>query len=58
MGIAYGLAALFTWVAFGPGPRHFSKGIDGLFFTGSGDTMGRVAFGFGPMFGWGIRPRW
>ena len=53
-GIVCGLATLFTWVAFGPGPRHFSMGIDGLFFAGShsGDTMGRVAFGFFAILGW------
>lgn len=51
-GIAAGLASLFTWVAFGPGPRHFSMGIDGLFFPGSNATPGRIAFGAGAMLGW------
>ena len=51
-GIALGLAALFTWVAFGPGPRHFSVGIEGVFFPSSGETPGRIAFGFGAVLGW------
>ncbi len=54
VGIAGGLAALFTWVAFGPGPRHFIVGIDGLFFRTSGETIGRVMFGFGAVLGWFI----
>lgn len=54
--IAFGLAALFSWVAFGPGPRHFSIGVGGLFFAGpgSGDIAGRVAFGFGAALAWFI----
>ncbi len=52
MGIACGLAVLFTWVAFGPGPRHFSMSVDGLFFAGSHETGGRVAFGFCAVLGW------
>ncbi len=54
VGIVVGLAVLPTWIAFGPGPRHFSIGIGGPFFagTGLGDTIGRVAFGFGAVLGW------
>jgi hypothetical protein len=51
-GIALGLAAVFTWVAFGPGPRHFSVSVGGLFFPTSGDTLGRIASGFGAVLGW------
>lgn len=53
-GIACGLAMMFTWVAFGPGPRHFSIGLDGLWLRGfgSGETLGRVAFGFGAILTW------
>ena len=54
--IACGLAVLFTWAAFGPGPRHFSVGIGigGLFLAGpaSSDMPGRVMFGFGAALGW------
>ena len=46
--IVCGMAVMFSWVAFGPGPRHFSIGFDGLWASanGAGDTAGRVAFGF------------
>ncbi|HUJ46860.1 MAG TPA: hypothetical protein VLV55_06980 [Rhizomicrobium sp.] len=56
IGIVLGLAALFTWVAFGPGPRHFSMNIEGLIFAGSksGETIGRVAFGLFAILGWAI----
>jgi amino acid transporter len=49
-----GLAALFSWVAFGPGPRHFSVDLDGLWMRGFGgsDTIGRIAFGFGAILFW------
>jgi hypothetical protein len=52
------LSVLFSWVAFGPGERHF--GVSG----GSGSTamamgvsgghaiIGRIAFGFGAVLGW------
>ncbi len=48
------LALLFTWVAFGPGPRHFSVSGGGLSMqtSGPGDTIGRVAFGFGSVLFW------
>ena len=48
------LAMLFTWVAFGPGPRHFSVTDNSFSITtsGAGDTMGRVAFGFGSVLFW------
>jgi hypothetical protein len=58
IGIACGLAMLFSWVAFGPGPRHFSIsiGFGGLWMRGlgGGDMMGRVAFGFGAILAWCI----
>jgi hypothetical protein len=52
------LAALFTWVAFGPGERHFSVsgGTGGSAVTmpvpGGGQIIGRVAFGFVAVLGW------
>jgi membrane glycosyltransferase len=48
VGIVCALALLFSWVAFGPGPRHFSVGVAGLWMgtSGAGDAIGRVAFGF------------
>jgi hypothetical protein len=53
--IAASLAVIFTWVAFGPGERHFtmSGGFAGA--SGameSGDMPGRIAFGFGAVLGW------
>jgi hypothetical protein len=54
VGIVGALALSFSWVAFGPGPRHFSIGFNGLWVRGfgGGDLMGRVAFGFGAMLFW------
>jgi hypothetical protein len=48
------LAMLFTWIGFGPGARHFSVSAGGLstMTSGSGDTMGRVAFGCGAILIW------
>ncbi|HLY04699.1 MAG TPA: hypothetical protein VKR31_03025 [Rhizomicrobium sp.] len=49
------LALLFTWVAFGPGVRHFSMSIG---FGGTGaaaagnETLGRIMFGAGAVLGW------
>jgi hypothetical protein len=56
LGIVCGLAMLFSWVAFEPGARHFSIGVAGLWMptSGSGDTVGRVAFGFGAVLFWCI----
>jgi hypothetical protein len=44
------MTAVFGWVAFGPGPRHFSSAIDvpllGVTAWGrSGEMTGRIAFG-------------
>lgn len=42
------LAAIFNWVAFGPGPRHFGGGVSIPFVAISGpqsEWSGRVAFG-------------
>ena len=56
LGIVCGLASLFTWVAFGPGPRHFSVSAGGFAAStsGGGDIMGRIAFGFGSLLTWGV----
>ncbi len=54
VGIAGGLAMLFTWVAFGPGPRHFSMGIDGLWMPVSNAMLDRVVFGFCAILAWWI----
>ena len=54
------LAVLFTWVAFGPGERHFtvSGGSGGsavaMPVSGGGQIIGRVAFGFAAALGWVI----
>lgn len=54
--IVCSLAVLVTWVAFGPGARHFSVSGGGLSMrtSGAGDTLGRVAFGFGSVLIWCI----
>jgi len=57
VGIVCSLALVFSWVAFGPGTRHFSvTAAAGAFAvtSRSGDTMGRVAFGFGSILMWCI----
>lgn len=56
------MAAIFNWVAFGPGPRHFSGGISIPFVAISSrqsEWSGRVAFGIAAglmdlLLGWGI----
>lgn len=52
--IVCSLALVFTWIAFGPGPRHFSLSGGGLSIptSGMGDMVGRVAFGFGSVLFW------
>jgi hypothetical protein len=48
------LAMLFTWIGFGAGTRHFAVSSGGMstMTSGSGDSMGRVAFGFGAILFW------
>jgi hypothetical protein len=42
-------AAIFLWIAFGPGERHFSTNVP--FVSGhANETFGRVAFGVGAVF--------
>jgi hypothetical protein len=42
-------AAIFLWIAFGPGERHFS--MSWSFGSGpANETFGRVVFGFGAVF--------
>jgi hypothetical protein len=52
------LALLFTWVAFGPGERHFSmsfgSGGTGVAMAASGEIPGRVMFGCCAVLGWVI----
>lgn len=49
LGIIGGLIAVFAWVAFGSGPRHFSSSIALPFLayghSGHDQTGGRIAFG-------------
>lgn len=54
--IVCSLALVFTWVAFGPGPRHFSLSVVGLWMpaSGVGETIGRAAFGFASVLFWCI----
>jgi hypothetical protein len=56
LGITGCLAAIGTWVAFGPGTRHFSGGIGiGPIHIGgrqAGEMFGRAAFGLGAVVAW------
>lgn len=60
LGIVFGLAAMFTWVGFGPGPRHFSMSmsVGGLMMLthGSGDILGASHSGSAPSCS-GVRPQ-
>ena len=47
---AAGLAVIGTWVAFGPGTRHFS--MAGLIAGPVGDGIGRTVFGIGAIITW------
>ena len=48
--IVGGLTAITLWIAFGPGPRHFS--MSGSFASDrANETFGRAAFGFGAILG-------
>lgn len=50
-------ASMFTWVAFGPGEREFtgSGSVGGVGIAGRvGESMGRIAFGFGSVLMWAI----
>ena len=51
IGIASMLGAIASWVAFGPGVRHFSG--TGLFFGEAvNETIGRTVFGIGAVLIW------
>jgi hypothetical protein len=51
LGVAVLLAVIATWVAFGPGPRHFSA--TGTFGRGpASEISGRIAFGAGAVLLW------
>ena len=54
--IVCSLALVLTWIAFGPGPRHFAVSIGGLWTmtSGFGDTLGRAAFGYAGVLLWGF----
>lgn len=52
LGIISSLAAIATWIAFGPGPRAFTVTLP---FVGRGpgdETFGRAVFGFGAVLMW------
>jgi hypothetical protein len=52
LGIIGTLAAITTWIAFGPGPRAFTVMLP---FVGRGpgdETVGRAVFGFGAVLMW------
>ena len=48
------LTAVFTWIAFGPGARHFNVSGGGVMMrtSGWGDMLGRVAFGIASIAFW------
>lgn len=54
LGIVIAMAAVFSWVGFGPGERHFSTTVSLPFGTWKpkGDTMGRWAFGAAAVLMW------
>ena len=56
IGIIVMLASIGSWIAFGPGPRHFSGGVSvGGVSVGGGaanETLGRVMFGIGAVLCW------
>jgi hypothetical protein len=55
LGIVGSLTAIFTWIAFGPGERHFSSTVVLPFMTrgvASGETSGRVVFGIAAVLIW------
>ena len=55
LGIVSTMTAAFTFVAFGPGERHFSGSSSFLFWSqqgGGGEMAGRVAFGSGAVLMW------
>jgi hypothetical protein len=47
---AASLAGIGTWVAFGPGARHFA--VSGLIGGPIGDGLGRTMFGIGAILSW------
>jgi hypothetical protein len=47
LAIVASMGIIFTWVAFGPGPRHFSGSGAPL-----GQTVGRVMFGIVAVLTW------
>jgi hypothetical protein len=52
LGIIGALAVIFTWIAFGPGPRAFTITLP---FAGRGpgdETLGRAMFGIGAVLIW------
>lgn len=57
LGIVGTIGALMSWVAFGPGQRHFSTTVSlpfGWWHPKSNDTMGRWAFGIAAVLIWCI----
>jgi len=48
--VAAGLATIGSWVAFGPGTRHFS--MSGPIFGPLGEGIGRTVFGIGAIITW------
>jgi len=47
LGIAGALAAIASWIAFGPGPRPFTASVPFIGRGPASDLAGRVVFGFG-----------
>lgn len=53
-GTICGLGALFSWIAFGPGPRHFSVAFAGFLMPLASVMIGRAAFALGALLAWGM----
>jgi hypothetical protein len=55
LGLVLSMTAVFTWIAFGPGERHFSSGVSVPFLSyrgPGGSTSGRIMFGIGAVLMW------
>lgn len=50
-GVVVGLAAIGTWIAFGPGERGFEMSVP-FITVPANEWLGRVAFGFGAIITW------
>lgn len=55
LGLVGSMTAICTWIAFGPGERHFSSSVSLPFIAhrgASGETSGRIMFGIAAVLCW------